>query len=168
MHEAAMNWVHSHADIEARTILDVGGRNINGSPRHLFDSDADYVVVDLVEHESVDWAGDFLEFDPEDLEFDVVLYLEVAEHTPDWREHMAHAYNMLGVGGQLIITAAGPEREPHSGQDGGPLREGEWYAAIDPDDLFDVINTLDGSECNLHVTEDRTDVRACIWRATDG
>ena len=158
-----MEWAKGQAAPHPTNVLDVGGRNINGTPRTLFPADTPYFVIDLVEHESVDWAGDFLEFDSGDT-YDLILYMEVAEHTPEWREHLAHAYSLLRPGGQLVITAAAPARSPHSGRHGGSIDPDEWYENIHPDDLFDVISALPGSECNLHVTNDRTDVRACVWR----
>lgn len=71
---------------------------------------------------------------------DLVLHTEVAEHTPDWREHLAHVAGMLVPGGALIFTAAGPGRAPHAAIDGAQgVRRGEWYENIDPAELNGVI-----------------------------
>ena len=143
MHPAAMQWLEQYATDDKLRILDVGGRNINGTPRSLFPN-ADYTTVDLIEHASVDIVGDILELDADDLDgpFDVVIYAEVAEHSPDWAMHLAHLFDLLAADGVLLITAAGPDRTPHSSLDGGPLREDEFYQNIDPEMLADELYKL--------------------------
>lgn len=140
MHAAAMDWVRRTAppiDAPLR-ILDIGGRDINGHPGHLFHPDSTWEVIDLEDGPRVTWVGDVLDYGDVD-GFDVILCLEVAEHTAAWAEILHHARLLLRSGGRFIFTAAGPGRAPHSAHDGGELRDGEHYANIDPDELHRVL-----------------------------
>ena len=142
MHPQALDWIARQSEqLDPDRILDVGGRDINGSPREMFPADADYVVVDLIDHPSVDVIGGILDFDADDLggEFDCIIYAEVAEHSCEWRDHIDHLFDLLVPGGTLIITAANLTRLPHSALDGGPIRDAEHYENIDPDELRDLL-----------------------------
>lgn len=161
MHPEAYEWVRRWVPGGPVVVLDIGGRDVNGSPRDLFDL-GDYEVVDLMPGPNVDWVGDFLHYAP-DLLFDVACHLEVAEHTPDWRTHMRHAHDCLALGGSLIFTAAGPNRAPHSAVDGGPVRDGEHYENVDPGDLEEALLDL-FTWVQIDTTEDGADVRAVAKR----
>jgi len=135
VHDHARRWVTAHAALgHDENIADIGGRNVNGSIRDLFPTARDYVTVDRLDGPGVDVVDDFLEWQPAAI-FGLVLHLEVAEHTPDWRAHIAKAAEILRPGGALIWTCAGPDRLPHSAIDGGPLRDGEHYQNIHPREL---------------------------------
>jgi SAM-dependent methyltransferase len=136
MHPAARAWVAPHATGEV--VIDVGGRNINGTVRDLF-PDADYTAVDVVEGPGVDVVGDFLDYKPS-RKADAVVFCEVAEHTKAWPKLVAHAADLLKVGGTLIFTAAGPDRAPHSAFDGAELQDGEFYENIQPNRLRSVLS----------------------------
>lgn len=143
MHEHARSWVQRWARLgHSARILDVGGRNINGSVRDDFPDAGSYTALDLVDGPGVDVVADFATWDAGGLQFDLVLYLEVAEHTPSWRNHLAKARSLLSPAGALIVTCAGPDRLPHSAVDGGPLRDGEFYANLQLRDLHAAL--LDG------------------------
>lgn len=138
MHQDALDWVAAHA-VPAERVVDIGGRDINGSPRRLF-GDATYTVVDLLAAPNVDVVADVCLWKPKHL-FDVAVCCEVLEHTDKWREILAAAARLTRKGGLLIVTAAGPGREPHSALDGGEPRPDEHYANIDPDDLADALTS---------------------------
>lgn len=144
MHQAARRWVERLASLgPGATIVDVGGRNINGTVRDVFQGAASYTAVDLYDGPGVDVRADFLHYaiSPSDDGYvDIVLHLEVAEHTPDWRDHIAHAARLLRPDGRLVLTAAGPDRLPHSGIDGGALRDGEHYQNLDLVELGEVLD----------------------------
>lgn len=118
-------------------VIDLGGRDINGSPRRLFGT-SDYTVIDLHEGPGVDVIADARDWAPEE-KVDVVVCAEVLEHAADPAAVLDAAKGWLKQGGVLLVTAAGPGREPHSGLDGGPVRSGEHYANIDPDDLREAL-----------------------------
>lgn len=135
MHPEAYEWVRRYAVREPVTVLDIGGRDVNGSPRPLFDLATEYVVLDILPGEHVDIVADAAEWEP-DRCFDVVVSTECFEHAPRWREIVGTAYKALVPGGLFIATMAGPGRPVHSGVDGGPgLHSGEHYGNVDPGDL---------------------------------
>ncbi len=142
MHPAAMSWVATHAPAAVASVVDVGGRDINGTVRACFPG-ALYTSVDLIDGPAVDVVADFADWEP-DVLVDVVVCCEVAEHAESWRDLLAHAASILVADGTLIFTAAGPGRAPHSAFDGGELRDGEWYENIDPDALTDHLVELFG------------------------
>jgi SAM-dependent methyltransferase len=59
--------------------------------------------------------------------FDIVITCETFEHTDRWPLIIRNAYRHLRLGGLLIATAAGPNRQPHSAGDGRLLEKYEWY-----------------------------------------
>jgi SAM-dependent methyltransferase len=126
MHEAAYQWVAAHVPEKRAKVLEVGSRDINGSIRPLFDG-SDYTGLDITEGPGVDVVGDVKDHSGK---YDVVVSCEVLEHHPHPQEVIEAAHRLLKRGGTLIVTAAGPSREPHSAVDGGPLRDGEHYANI--------------------------------------
>jgi SAM-dependent methyltransferase len=149
MHDAARQWVSRHAC--QGCVLEIGSRNVNGSIRHLFGPD--YTGLDIADGDGVDVVADVATWET-DRRFDVVVCCEVLEHTDAPVIEAAH--RLLRTGGTLILTAAGPGRQEHSAVDGGPLRPGEYYANVDPDDLR---RQLAGwSSCEVDVAND--DVRA--------
>lgn len=128
MHPAARAWVAAYAT--GTVVVEVGGRDINGTVRDLFPK-SDYTAVDIHDGPGVDVVADFLDFTPP-RKADAVVCCEVAEHTDQWPAIVKHAAEILKVDGTLIFTAAGPDRAPHSAYDGAELRDGEFYENIDP------------------------------------
>ncbi len=161
MHAEALAWVAAHAPVGYRTVLDIGGRDINGNPRDLFDPSSVWEVVDLHDGPGVTWVGDALNYTPEQ-PFDVALCLEVAEHTHLWPRIIGHiAANCLADDGLFIFTAAGPGRPPHSAIHGGALTPGEFYENVDPETLS---HTLDAYFSEHVVDVLGPDVRAVAWK----
>lgn len=114
-------------------VLDLGGRNVNGTTENLFTADR-YVVVDIADHPSVDVVADAGDLDLGET-FDVVVSTECLEHTPRGADIVATAYRHLRPGGMFVATMAGPGRAPHgaSGEPWPPA--GEWYLNVEPDEL---------------------------------
>ena len=138
MHGAAMAYVESNLPAVAGDVLDVGGRDINGSPRDLFPDAATFVVIDPQEGPNVDIVADFTTLGLEDFA-DTVLCLEVLEHAENWRGIVAACAAARRPGGTVIVTCAGPGRAPHSAVDGGPVRPGEWYRNVGSDELAEAM-----------------------------
>lgn len=157
MHTAALEWVSEHAPAWPVTVIDIGGRDVNGTVRHLFNAAA-YTSVDLFPGPSVDIVADFCDVVLEPV--DVVICCEVAEHTWNWPKIVARAAGTLRPGGLFIFTAAGPTRTPHSALDGGPVHDGEWYENIGPDVLDEVL-AAHFTRHEIDVTGD--DIRAVAW-----
>jgi SAM-dependent methyltransferase len=87
------------------------------------------VSVDLEAGPEVDVVADVLDWEPP-WKADLVVTCEVLEHAPDARGIVNRCVGFLAPGGRLLITCAGPGREPHSGHDGGVPWPGEHYANI--------------------------------------
>jgi hypothetical protein len=131
LHTEAFGFVSYAVDgREFGSVLEVGGRNVNGSVRDLFPG-ATYTAMDIAPGEGVDVVADAADWKPT-ATFDCVVCCEVFEHTPRWPEILATMAAALDIGGTAIITAAAPPRLPHSAVDGGPLRVGEYYGNVEP------------------------------------
>lgn len=130
MHAAALAFVKASAlALPAPTlVVDLGGLNINGSPRSLFQASR-YISVDQVFGVGVDVVADAATYAPTDAP-EVVLCCEVLEHAPQGDRIIANALRMLAPGGTLIVTCASLLRAPHSAVDGGRLRPGEFYRGV--------------------------------------
>jgi SAM-dependent methyltransferase len=134
MHEPAWRYVASITlGKRYSRVVEVGSRNVNGSIRELVQAGT-YIGIDLEDGPGVDVVGDCRFWEPP-WKAALVVCCEVLEHAPDPRAVVEACVGYLRPGGRLILTCAGPGREPHSGHDGGPVAQGEHYANVDPDDL---------------------------------
>ncbi len=140
MHAEAYGWVRVHAIPDARRVLDIGGRDINGNTRDLFPGAEFYWSLDLYPGPGVDEVADASTWTPPAEPFDVVVCTEVFEHTAVWPDICATAFKALAPGGLFIATMAGPGRPVHSAIDGGwQLHPGEHYGNVSPHDLRRVL-----------------------------
>lgn len=160
MHVAAKKWVAAHAR-PAKSVLDIGGRDINGSVRDLFLGAEHYVSIDLLAGPAVDVIGDVTLWDWDET-FEVVVCCEVLEHAKNWRDILRAAFDRLESGGLFIMTCAGEGRAPHSGVDGGHLRPDEYYGNISEADLFaelivrgfeDITTSVEGEDLRAIATK---------------
>lgn len=140
MHAAALRYATEMvADLNLNTpsiqVLDLGGRDVNGTTRHLFDLADSYISVDIVAGRGVDVVADAAEVDFDGCSFDVVISTELLEHTPKVAEIIANAYRLLKPGGVFLATMAGPGRAPHSAAGKHRMPPGEHYENVDPADL---------------------------------
>lgn len=158
MHDAAWMFIAmaAHRFGPFDSVLDLGGRDVNGSPRSLFPG-AKYLAVDIVAGPGVDVVADATTYRPEE-RFDLTLCAEVFEHVPDPDGFVATAWGSLKPGGLFLITAACPPRGAHSAVDGGSLRPGEFYQNIGPDMLARWLVGWKDAEIETH--EDRGDIYA--------
>jgi predicted methyltransferase len=159
MHAEAFAWVAQHATQAEVTVLDLGGRNVNGSIRDLFPNATRYVAVDIREGEGVDVVADASTWVP-DAEYDVVVSTETFEHTAVWPEICLTAFKALKPGGSLILTMAGPGRSEHSAIDGGPLQPGEYYGNVDPEHLKHTLITAGFKDVMVDSRVSPADTRA--------
>ncbi len=142
MHRETMAFVTAAAESHGpfASVLDIGGRDVNGSPRKLF-AGADYLSIDLIDGRGVDVVADVLTWRTEQ-RFACVLCLEVLEHNAAWRRILDAASALLAPGGVLVVTCAGPARVPHSAF-GGALRPGEYYDNVTLEDLRTALAGMD-------------------------
>jgi SAM-dependent methyltransferase len=128
-------------------VVEIGGKDINGSVRPLFGEP--YISVDVRPGPGVDVVGDGATYAP--LEpAGCVVCCEVLEHTADAQAICANAVSMLVPGGVLLLTAAGEGRAPHSAEDGGPLRDGEFYRNVTAADLDAWLSACDVLQITLN------------------
>ena len=164
MHGEAYAWVAKHATADPVSVLDLGGRYINGSPRELFPNATRYTVLDIAPAPDVDIVADAATWNPHARRWQVVLCCELFEHTFYWPAICRTAFRALAPGGRLIVTTAAPGRPPHSGVDGGPLYPGEYYGNIEPDRLWDALKVAGFADIVIDVQPSPSDVRAVAVR----
>lgn len=133
MHQEAMQWVVSSTRGHWPRVLELGSRNINGSVRALFPASF-FWGIDIREGDGVDEVADGATWQTAE-PFDLVLCLEVFEHTPDWSLLVRTAARALGQGGVAVFTMATDPRFPHSAIDEQPIRADEFYQNVNPADL---------------------------------
>jgi SAM-dependent methyltransferase len=159
-----MEWIARHATSEPCSVLDIGGRDLNGSPRGLFPAATRYTVLDARPGErvtDVDIIADAAEWNPSGQEWDVVICAECFEHAAGWRAIVRTAFAACAPGGRLIVTTAAPGRPPHSGADGEfRLLPGEHYANIRPAELGRVLAEAGWADVVVDVQPSPADVRA--------
>ncbi len=125
MHDSVMHWLAetlTPAEIQDRTVLEVGAADLNGSPRQVIgplrplrylgvDTDIGR-GVDLVvpaDEPLCDWVGEFA--------WDVVVSTEMLEHARDWRGAVNEMKRALAKGGLLVLTTRGPGFPYHAHPD---------------------------------------------------
>lgn len=159
MHPAAFDWFERHATSQKVDVLDIGGRNINGSVRPLYPFGT-YTVLDIMAGPGVDIVADASTWTT-DARYDVVVCAEVFEHTADWRGIVETAFEVLRPGGRFIASAAGPGRAPHSAVDGAwRLLPGEYYGNVEPGELKDALSAAGFVDVEVDQQFRPCDVRA--------
>lgn len=143
-------------------VLDVGGRNVNGSTREIVEARlpvASWLAVDRLDDEGVDVVVDFSDCPgSRDHEiwttawarvydagpFDLSIATEVFEHDPDgWPQILANMAHLTRHGGTVVATFATEGRHRHSAVDGRLIDEGEEpYRNVPRHEFVDVVETL--------------------------
>lgn len=165
MHDAAWKYIsNALVDLEPLAVLELGSRDINGSPRGMLPHEQEYWGVDIAPGFGVDIIGDARIWRPgADLPaFDVCICAEVAEHCPNWQALLETAHDCLIPGGVFIFTAAGPGRAPHSAVDGGAIRHEEYYQNVSPEALSYALEVAGFDEFTIDLLGE--DIRATARR----
>jgi SAM-dependent methyltransferase len=138
MHPEAWNWlaaqVQPHWQHAAR-VIDLGGRNINGTPRALFSVATAYTALDASAGPGVDIvadAGSWLPGPGHRAAFDVALCTEVFEHAQHWPAILYNLWLLLRPGGCALVTCATAPRRSHAMDGREPAPPHEWYANVEP------------------------------------
>jgi SAM-dependent methyltransferase len=160
MHEQAMEWIAKYATTDPVSVLDLGGRDINGSPRELWPNATSYTVLDVTPGPNVDIVADAATWQPGGRRWDVAVAAELFEHTDQWPAICQTAWRALRPGGRFIVTTAAPGRPPHSGVDGNALKFGEYYANVHPDRLCEALEWAGFAEVVVDMQPSPADVRA--------
>jgi SAM-dependent methyltransferase len=135
VHEQVLSWVGQFRTDEDLAVLDIGGRDLNGSTRFLFPTANPYHVLDVLPGLNVDFVADAADWKPQ-RSYDLVVCTETFEHAKRWREIVLTAWDALRPGGWFIFTCAGPGRPPHSGVEAvWGLIGDEWYANVSPEEI---------------------------------
>jgi trans-aconitate methyltransferase len=132
-----MGYVERFATDEAIDILDIGGRNVNGTPREMFPN-ARYTVLDIRAGENVDIVADASTWEPSQRS-DLILSTECFEHAEDWPLICDTAFKACRPGGRIVVTCAGPGRAPHSAFVEAGVQPGEFYANVEPTALSNAL-----------------------------
>jgi len=150
VHEQALSWVAQFRTTDDLAVLDIGGRDLNGSTRPLFPNANPYHVLDVLPGENVDFVADGAGWTPPRA-YDLVVTTETFEHAEKWPEIIATAWDALRPGGWLIFTCAGPGRPPHSGVAAvWELAPGEWYANVSAQEIRSVLEDQGWMEIETH------------------
>lgn len=151
MHDSARQFCSAVVPMLRRPqrVAELGSRNVNGSIRYLFPRSI-YIGVDALPGPGVDWVADGAAWNP-GYQFDLVISTEALEHAADPGAVVRNMVALTAPHGVILITAATPEREPHSAIDGEQLRDGEHYHGITPAMLRDWF-----SDCRAVMIDDRT------------
>jgi SAM-dependent methyltransferase len=142
MHDQAMSWVMQFRTRDNLSVLDIGGRDLNGSTRICFPNADPYHVLDIRPGDGVNFVADAADWRPEpgSEPYDLVLSTETFEHAKRWPEIIKTAYDVLRPGGWFVFTCAGPGRPPHSGAAAKwELDPGEWYANVSAAEIGQVL-----------------------------
>lgn len=159
MHDAVIEWCDRFASDASLFAIDVGGRDVNGTCRHLWPN-AVWLTVDQRDGPGVDMVLDAATWTGPTLAADLVVCTEVFEHTPQWAAIIAHAHGWLNAEGVMIVTCAGPGRAPHRlGLDDDVTAPG-WYLNLTPNELA---AELAFSFEHWVVAHDGDDLRAIAW-----
>lgn len=114
---------------ERGSVLDLGGRDANGSVRSLFSWAEPYVILDNEPGPDVDVVADAITWSP-DYQYDIVVCTEVLEHVANWRAIIDICYAALAPGGTLILTCATTNRGPHDSHGAPNLPPDQYYGNV--------------------------------------
>ena len=159
MHDEAYAFLKSateQLDLLGAMVLEIGSRNVNGTPRPLFAGCALYLGIDPRAGDAVDYVRTAGEYDGKGF-YDYVVSAEVMEHA-DPREIVECAWKALKPGGLFILTAATDGRAPHSNDGVLGMYENEYYGNVSRDQLTELLGAWDLVQ--LEVNEVHHDIYA--------
>jgi|688.fasta_scaffold06563_35 hypothetical protein len=145
MHDAAFTFYkESLSQLSPMNVLEFGSYNINGSVRDAYPNANSWHGIDVVPGNGVDEVADAAVW-KSDRRYDVVICAEAFEHTSDWEKIIKNAKEHLNHNGLFLASCASRNRPPHSAIDGGPLRDGEYYENISPEEMTQCLESMSWS-----------------------
>lgn len=127
-----------------RTVLEIGSKDINGSPRRYFWF-CKYTGIDISGGKGVDIVGRF-SFFKFTKKYQVIVCTEVLEHDETWRQTLQKMFDLLLPGGMLLVTCAGPDRAIHGTTDTLPEQSpdtNDYYRNLYLEDFRTIIKPYD-------------------------
>lgn len=144
MHAEAYQFLQSATealDLRGALVLEIGSRNVNGTPRPLFAGCALYLGIDPRAGDGVDFVRTAGAYDGKE-NFNYVVSAEVMEHA-DPREIVECAWRALKPGGLFIMTAATEGRAPHSNDGVLGMYPNEYYGNVSRAQLTELFGAWD-------------------------
>ena len=122
-------------------VLELGARNINGTPRSCWPTGTKWVGIDAHAGRDVDVVGVAHEQIPLHVPapVDVVVSTEMLEHDPFWQDTLREAVRVLRPGGLFMLSCASTRRAPHNLED-SPVPG--HYEGLDPDTIVGHLRSL--------------------------
>lgn len=126
-HQEQMNFVQTVAEhispsgYNNKKVLEIGSYNVNGTIRPFFDK-SEYIGVDLVEGDGVDYICSGSQVPFADNKFDITISCECFEHDPEWNKTFFNMYRMVKPGGVLCFTCATRGRIEHGTTNRSPIK----------------------------------------------
>jgi len=164
----AISVINSESSTGHSVVLDVGGRDINGSI-HSFLQDSTLFISDIIDDEGVAYVVDFSDYDAVyNLglidKFDICISTEVLEHSENWRGIVQNMVSATKNGGWVLITCATDGRSRHSAIDGHLLEEHEteYYQNVSESDFISCVSGLDVAVRLFEINEDSCDLYALL------
>jgi len=129
--------------VRGKRILDVGACDFNGSIRPLLESYGpdEYIGIDVIAGPCVDRVMDandaVKEFGPES--FDIIICMEMMEHTPDWRKSLCAIKGVCKPSGLIVMTTPALGHPYHGYPDDyWRYSEEDWRALFADCEVLDV------------------------------
>lgn len=138
-----------------KSVVDFGGRDVNGSVRDLFGDF--YLSVDLRPGKNVDVVTDVRVWVTQE-RFDCVVCTNVLEHVFDWQSIVQKAAEVSEPGGVFIVTTVSDPFPVHSGIDGKALQHQEHYGGVPRQELRQALEEA-GFTIELETDDDSWEVQ---------
>jgi SAM-dependent methyltransferase len=144
MHKEAIHFVKTMSSMfplffTNKKVLDVGGGDINGNNRYLFNN-CHYYCNDVYESPNVNCVKRTKDLLFENGYFDTIISTECFEHDPEYKESFLKIYDILDEGGLFIFTCASLGRPEHGTRKNKPHQS---YGTIaDIEDMRDYYKNL--------------------------
>jgi len=129
--------------------LDVGGGDINGNNRYLFEN-CQYICNDVIQAPNVTIVSKTKDLNFNNDYFDVICSTECFEHDPEYQDSFKNIYRMLKPNGLFFFSCASTGRPEHGtrrttpndsfGTIGGLDDFADYYKNLTNIDVDDVLN----------------------------
>jgi len=128
-----------------KTVLDVGGGDINGNNRNVF-YNCEYICNDVCPSENVNCVSRTKDLPFTNKYFDTIISTECFEHDPEYKESFLKIYDLLKPNGFFVFTCASTGRLEHGTRRSKPHQS---YGTIeDIEDMRDYYKNLTETDLN--------------------